>query len=109
VAEAAPQVPVVNEISGVPLIVQESAARFARTLRTATSVFIGFMSAVAGTADCNFTHCAAHGDTTEKVVNTQSKTLLDELEARYPAVFREPKYPIIENRIPFRIPLVDST
>ena len=57
----------------------------------------------------HFTHCAAHGDTTDKVVNVKSEQLLDELEVRYPQVFKEPTYPIIENRVPFTIPLVDST
>ena len=57
----------------------------------------------------HFTHFVAHGDTTDKVVNVKSKQLLDELEVRYPQVFKEPTYPIIENRVPFTIPLVDST
>ena len=55
-----------------------------------------------------FIHCAAHGDTTDKVVNVKSEQLLDELEVRYPQVFKEPTYPIIENSVPFTIPLVDS-
>ena len=56
-----------------------------------------------------FTHRVAHGDTTDKVVNVKSEQLLDELEVRYPQVFKELTYPIIENRVPFTIPLVDST
>ena len=55
-----------------------------------------------------FTHHVAHGDTTDKVVNVKSEQLLDELEVRYPQVFKELTYPIIENRVPFTIPLVDS-
>ena len=55
-----------------------------------------------------FTHRVAHGDTTDKVVNVKSKQLLDELEVRYPQVFKEPTYPIVENRVLFTIPLVDS-
>ena len=38
----------------------------------------------------HFTHHAAHGDTTDKVVNVKSEQLLDELEVRYPQVFKEP-------------------
>ena len=56
----------------------------------------------------HFTHHAAHGDTTDKVVNVKSEQLLDELEVRYPQVFKGPTYPIIENRVPCTIPLVDS-
>ena len=56
----------------------------------------------------HFTHHVAHGDTTDKVVNVKSEQLLDELEVRYPQVFKEPTYPIIENRVLFIIPLVDS-
>ena len=55
-----------------------------------------------------FTHRAAHGDTTDKVVNVKSQQLLEELEVRYPQVFKEPTYPIVENRVLFTIPLVDS-
>ena len=57
----------------------------------------------------HFTHHAAHGDTTDKVVNVKSEQLFDKLEVRYPQVFKEPTYPIIENRVPFTIPLVDNT
>ena len=57
-----------------------------------------------------FIYCAvSYGDTTDKVVNVKSEQLLDELEVRYPQVFNEPTYPIIENRVPFTIPLVDHT
>ena len=38
----------------------------------------------------HFTHHAAHGDTTDKVVNVKSEQLLDELEVWYPQVFKEP-------------------
>ena len=55
-----------------------------------------------------FTHFMAHGDTTDKIVNVKSEQLLDELKVQYPQVFKEPTYPIIENRVPFTIPLVDS-
>ena len=54
-----------------------------------------------------FTHRVAHGDTTDKVVNIKSEQLLDDFEVWYPQVFKEPTYPIIENRVPFTIPLVD--
>ena len=37
--------PVLNELVTNPLIVQESAAKFARVLRNAESVFVGFFSA----------------------------------------------------------------
>ena len=37
--------PVLNELVANPLIVQESAARFAHILRNAESVFFGFLSA----------------------------------------------------------------
>ena len=37
--------PVLNELEENPLIVQESAAKFARILRNAESVFVGFLSA----------------------------------------------------------------
>ena len=57
----------------------------------------------------HFTHHAAHGDTTDKVVNVKSEQLLDELEVWYPQVFKEPTYPIVENCVLFTIPLVDST
>ena len=56
----------------------------------------------------HFTHHAAHGDTTDKVVNVKSEQLLDELEVWYPQVFKEPTYPIIENHVPCTIPLVDN-
>ena len=55
-----------------------------------------------------FTHRVAHGDTTDKVVNVKSEQLLDDFEVWYPQVFKELTYPIIENRVPFTIPLVDS-
>ena len=51
----------------------------------------------------HFTHRAAHGDTTDKVMNVKSEQLLDELEVWYPQVFKEPTYSIIENRVPFTI------
>ena len=54
------------------------------------------------------THQAAHGDTTDIVVNIKSEQLLDELEVLY-QVFKEPTFPIVDNRVPFTIPLVDST
>ena len=38
--------PVLHELVANPLIVQESAAKFARILRNAESVFVGFLSAV---------------------------------------------------------------
>ena len=41
-------------------------------------------------------------------MNVKSEQLLDELEVRYPQVFKEPTYPIVDNRVPFTIPLVDS-
>ena len=41
-------------------------------------------------------------------MNVKSEQLLDELEVWYPQVFKEPTYSIIENRVPFTIPLVDS-
>ena len=37
--------PVLNELVVNPLIVQESAAKFARVLRNAETVFVGFLSA----------------------------------------------------------------
>ena len=37
--------PVLNELVANPLIVQESAAKFARILHNAESVFVGFLSA----------------------------------------------------------------
>ena len=37
--------PVLNELVAHPLIVQESAAKFACLLRNAESVFVGFLSA----------------------------------------------------------------
>ena len=55
----------------------------------------------------HFTHRAAHSDTADKVVNVKSKQLLDELEVWYPQVFKGPTYPVIENRVPRTIPLVD--
>ena len=37
--------PVLNELVENPLIVQESAAKFARILHNAESIFVGFLSA----------------------------------------------------------------
>ena len=42
-------------------------------------------------------------------MNVKSEQLLDEFEVWYPQVFKELTYPIVENRVPFTIPLVDST
>ena len=44
----------------------------------------------------HFTHRAAHGDTTDKVVNVKSEQLLDELEVWYPQVFKEPTIPSLK-------------
>ena len=84
----------------------ESAGQFAKTLRKAENIFIGFVDAVPAT--CNFIHRAAHGDVTSKTVNVDSERILDEMERTYPVVFAEPTYPITENRVPFKIPLVDE-
>ena len=54
-----------------------SAAKFARTLKSADDVFIGFIEQVP--ADLTFTHWAAHGDQVKRERNEKSKRILDEL------------------------------
>ena len=80
----------------------ESASKFARTLKGAEIVFVGFLEQLVGEGHLQFTHRAAHGDSgTTKVGNVDSEAFLDEMQEKYPAVFSEPSYPLRENRVPF--------
>ena len=54
-----------------------SAAKFARTLKSADDVFVGFIEQVP--ADLTFTHWAAHGDQVKSEWNEKSERVLDEL------------------------------
>ena len=54
-----------------------SAAKFARTLKSADDVFVGFIEQVP--ADFTFTHWAAHGDQVKSERNEKSERVLDEL------------------------------
>ena len=55
----------------------------------------------------HFTHRSAHGGQAHEAAFEGSTELLSELEAKFPNVFAEPKFPITEHRTPFTIPLID--
>ena len=54
-----------------------SAAKFARTLKSADDVFVGFIEQVP--ADLTFTHWAARGDQVKSERNEKLERVLDEL------------------------------
>ena len=54
-----------------------SDAKFARTLKVADDVFVGFIEQVP--ADLTFTHRAAHGDQVKSEQNEKSERVLDEV------------------------------
>lgn len=59
--------------------------------------------------ELNYIHRAAHGSESIGIKTEASERLLDELEVEFPAVFAEPKYPILKGRDPFRIRLTDES
>ena len=54
-----------------------SAAKFARTLKSADDIFVGFIEEVP--ENLTFTHRAAHGDQIKSERNEKSERVLDEL------------------------------
>ena len=82
-----------------------SASKFAKI----AAVSPEYLALVEQVGDLNFTHRSAHGGQAHEARFEGSQELLKELKSAHPLIFAEPEYPITDNRMPFTIPLIDSS